>query len=132
MRIIKLTHVIAGAFLAFALLWSPSQALALEDKLVIVTSYPPDTTVTVKKANGKLKDVEIYLTPINIDPESPAMPISHPLVYSIYLAKLHGPFATLEGIFKGHRGRTRSLLLLEILGRETAVEIDSRLLQPVS
>ena len=43
-----------------------------------------------------------------------------------------GPFATLEGIFKGHRGRTRSLLLLEILGRETAVEIDSRLLQPVS
>jgi len=40
-----------------------------------------------------------------------------------------GPFAALEGIFKGQRGRTRSLLLFEILGRETAVEIDSRLIQ---
>ena len=40
-----------------------------------------------------------------------------------------GPFAALEGVFKEHRGRTRSLLLLEILGRETAVEIDARLLQ---
>lgn len=40
-------------------------------------------------------DVEIYCTPINIDPGSPAMPISHPFVYSIYLAKLQGPYATL-------------------------------------
>ncbi|MEM7305677.1 MAG: alkaline phosphatase family protein [Planctomycetota bacterium] len=40
-------------------------------------------------------DVEIYVTPINIDPDSPAMPISHPFVYSIYLAKLLGPYATL-------------------------------------
>ena len=43
-----------------------------------------------------------------------------------------GPFATLEGVFKEYRGRTRSLLLLEILGRETAVEIDARILQRVS
>lgn len=41
------------------------------------------------------KDVEIYVTPINIDPDQPSMPISHPLVYSIYLAKLLGPYATL-------------------------------------
>ena len=40
-------------------------------------------------------DVEIYCTPINIDPGSPALPISHPFVYSIYLAKLQGPYATL-------------------------------------
>jgi predicted AlkP superfamily phosphohydrolase/phosphomutase len=40
-------------------------------------------------------DVGIYATPINIDPDSPAMPISHPFVYSIYLAKLFGPYATL-------------------------------------
>lgn len=39
--------------------------------------------------------VELYVTPINIDPERPAMPVSHPVFYSIYLAKLHGPFATL-------------------------------------
>ena len=38
---------------------------------------------------------ELYATPIQIDPERPAMPISHPFVYSIYLAKLLGPFATL-------------------------------------
>ena len=31
--------------------------------------------------------VNLYMTPIHIDPENPAMPISHPQVYSIYLAK---------------------------------------------
>lgn len=41
------------------------------------------------------KDVEIYVTPINIDPDKPAMPISHPFVYSIYLSKLQGRYATL-------------------------------------
>ena len=39
--------------------------------------------------------VSIYVTPINIDPESPAMPLSHPFVYSIYLAKMLGKFSTL-------------------------------------
>ncbi len=37
----------------------------------------------------------LYMTPIQIDPANPAMPISHPTVYSIYLAKKLGPFATL-------------------------------------
>jgi hypothetical protein len=37
----------------------------------------------------------LYVSPIHLDPERPAMPISHPLAYSIYLAKLHAPFATL-------------------------------------
>ena len=41
------------------------------------------------------QDVEIYVTPINIDPDKPAMPISHPFVYSIYLSKLQGRYATL-------------------------------------
>jgi predicted AlkP superfamily phosphohydrolase/phosphomutase len=40
-------------------------------------------------------DVELYVTPINIDPEKPAMPISHPFYYSVYLSKLIGPYATL-------------------------------------
>ncbi len=35
------------------------------------------------------------MTPIHIDPERPALPISHPRYYSSYLAKLLGPFATL-------------------------------------
>ena len=40
-------------------------------------------------------EVSLYMTPIHIDPENPAMPISHPKIYSVYLAKKQGPFATL-------------------------------------
>jgi predicted AlkP superfamily phosphohydrolase/phosphomutase len=40
-------------------------------------------------------EVELYLSPIHLDPESPAMPISHPSIYSMVLAKLQGPYATL-------------------------------------
>jgi len=39
--------------------------------------------------------VDLYLSPINIDPRSPVMPISYPSFYGAYLAKLQGPFATL-------------------------------------
>jgi hypothetical protein len=37
----------------------------------------------------------LYVTPINIDSQSPVMPISSPSVYSLYLTKRQGPFATL-------------------------------------
>jgi predicted AlkP superfamily phosphohydrolase/phosphomutase len=40
-------------------------------------------------------EVEVYVTPVNIDPGHPDLPISHPVTYSIYLAKLFGPYATL-------------------------------------
>jgi predicted AlkP superfamily phosphohydrolase/phosphomutase len=40
-------------------------------------------------------EVEIYVTPVNIDPGRPDLPISHPVTYSIYLSKLFGPYATL-------------------------------------
>jgi predicted AlkP superfamily phosphohydrolase/phosphomutase len=40
-------------------------------------------------------EFELYVTPINIDPESPALPVSYPSVYSLYLANRQGPFATL-------------------------------------
>ncbi len=40
-------------------------------------------------------ELEIYVTPVNIDPGRPDLPISHPVTYSIYLAKLFGPYATL-------------------------------------
>lgn len=40
-------------------------------------------------------EFELYVTPINVDPEKPAMPISHPGIFSTYLAKRQGPFATL-------------------------------------
>ncbi|MFN7919040.1 MAG: alkaline phosphatase family protein [Bryobacteraceae bacterium] len=37
----------------------------------------------------------LYVTPIQIDPEKPALPISHPPYYAAYLAKLLGTFSTL-------------------------------------
>ncbi len=40
-------------------------------------------------------EFELYAMPINLDPEKPAMPISHPQAYSTYLAKRYGPYATL-------------------------------------
>ena len=40
-------------------------------------------------------DFELYVTPINIDPENPAMQIGYPAIYPVYLAKRQGPYATL-------------------------------------
>ena len=37
----------------------------------------------------------LYVSPINLDPERPAMPISHPAYYATYLAKRIGSYATL-------------------------------------
>lgn len=39
-------------------------------------------------------EFSLYMSPINIDPESPALPISHPPYYAAYLANLLGSFAT--------------------------------------
>ena len=38
---------------------------------------------------------EMYATPVQIDPDRPVMPIAHPTVYSSYLARQSGSFATL-------------------------------------
>ena len=37
----------------------------------------------------------LYMSPISIDPEKPAMPVSHPSFYATYLAKRIGPYSTL-------------------------------------
>ena len=39
-------------------------------------------------------EFSLYVTPIQIDPEAPALPVSHPPYYAAYLAKLIGPYAT--------------------------------------
>ncbi|NIM19969.1 MAG: nucleotide pyrophosphatase [Candidatus Latescibacteria bacterium] len=70
--------------------------------------YSPWVRLTFKAATGvKLHgiakfyitqldgDFGLYVTPINIDPEKPAMPLSYPSFYSVYLSKLIGPYATL-------------------------------------
>ncbi len=38
---------------------------------------------------------ELYVTPLNIDPEKPALPISHPFIYAPSLANLFGNYVTL-------------------------------------
>jgi predicted AlkP superfamily phosphohydrolase/phosphomutase len=39
--------------------------------------------------------LSLYMSPISIDPEKPAMPVSHPSFYATYLAKRIGPYSTL-------------------------------------
>jgi predicted AlkP superfamily phosphohydrolase/phosphomutase len=39
--------------------------------------------------------VSLYVSPISLDPERPAMPVSHPSYYATYLAKKIGPYSTL-------------------------------------
>ena len=58
---------------------------------------------------------------ITLDPDSPATGDT--------VRVSGGPFAALQGILTEHRGQTRSLMLVEILGREVAVDINTRLLQ---
>jgi predicted AlkP superfamily phosphohydrolase/phosphomutase len=40
-------------------------------------------------------EIQLYVSPIQIDPEKPALPVSHPLYYSVYLSKLFGRYGTL-------------------------------------
>lgn len=37
----------------------------------------------------------LYMSPVNIDPDKPALPISHPFTYAIYLSKTLGRYCTL-------------------------------------
>ena len=75
-----------------------------ESHTVGYREYTPWMRVPFKGVTGIVRlyvhrwegdDVGIYATPINLDPDSPAMPISHPFVYAIYLSKLYGPYTTL-------------------------------------
>jgi predicted AlkP superfamily phosphohydrolase/phosphomutase len=38
---------------------------------------------------------KLYMTPINVDPDKPALPISHPFTYAVYLSKTLGRYSTL-------------------------------------
>ncbi|RMF83995.1 MAG: nucleotide pyrophosphatase, partial [Planctomycetota bacterium] len=70
-----------------------------------------------KKLNGiarfylkSLRDpFELYCSPIQIDPDRPVLPISHPMVYSSYLARTQGPFYTL-GLAEDTGALDRSVL----------------------
>jgi predicted AlkP superfamily phosphohydrolase/phosphomutase len=45
--------------------------------------------------NQASPDLDLYVTPVQIDPEKPALPVSHPVVYSVYMSKLIDRFGTL-------------------------------------
>jgi predicted AlkP superfamily phosphohydrolase/phosphomutase len=73
-----------------------------------IGSYSEWVTLTFKAALGVTvsgivrfhlialePEIRLYMTPIHIDPKKPAMPISHPSVYAVYLARKLGPYATL-------------------------------------
>ena len=65
----------------------------------------------------------LYVSPIQIDPEKPALPISHPPYYAAYLAKLIGAYSTLgmaedtwalnEGVIDEDEFLKQSYLLME-------------------
>lgn len=51
----------------------------------------------------------LYVSPINIHPEHPALPISHPAIFSSWLAKKHGLYGTL-GLMEDTWGRNEHAL----------------------
>ena len=72
--------------------------------VVALHEYTPWLVVPFGKVSGIArlyvqtwddKDFELYVTPVQINPDAPVMPISHPFVYAIYLAKSQGLYGTL-------------------------------------
>ncbi|HEY9140044.1 MAG TPA: alkaline phosphatase family protein [Bryobacteraceae bacterium] len=68
-----------------------------------VGEYTPWIKLKFGRAHGIVRfllnrlepEIDLYATPVQIDPENPALPISHPAFYAIYLAKLLGTYSTL-------------------------------------
>lgn len=54
-------------------------------------------------------ELEVYVSPINLHPERPALPIAHPLLFPKWLAKRHGLFGTL-GLMEDTWGRNELAL----------------------
>jgi predicted AlkP superfamily phosphohydrolase/phosphomutase len=53
--------------------------------------------------------VEMYASPINVNPEKPSLPIGHPIYFSSWLAKRQGYFGTL-GLLEDTWGRNEGVL----------------------
>ena len=72
-----------------------------------VGAYTPWVALTFRKGRVQVRGIarfllqevapgfRLYVTPINIDPGRPAMPVSWPAAFSVYLSRLMGPYATL-------------------------------------
>lgn len=88
----------------------PAWALHVDGTTVALEPgiYSPWTRIAFRAAPGfKVRGIarflitetepefSLYVSPIQIDPEKPALPVSHPSFYAAYLAKLLGTFSTL-------------------------------------
>jgi predicted AlkP superfamily phosphohydrolase/phosphomutase len=67
-----------------------------------------------------LRNHAVYASPVQIDPESPALPISHPPYYATWLAKLLGSFSTL-GMAEDTWARNDGALTQEEFLRQAAL-----------
>jgi len=92
---------------------NPVAKISVQDNEIILNEGEWSDWITVEyeiipyieKANGIARfylkeirpNIKLYVTPVNIDPEAPALPISNPEDYSKELAKAIGPFYT-QGI----------------------------------
>lgn len=85
-----------------------------------ISEYTPWVELTFKSGRKKISGISkfclrsiepflLYETPININPEKPALPISHPQVFSSYIAKLQGLYGTL-GLMEDTWGRNEKAL----------------------
>jgi predicted AlkP superfamily phosphohydrolase/phosphomutase len=45
--------------------------------------------------NSIAPEFDVYVTPVQIDPERPSLPVAHPVAYSVYLSKMQGRYGTL-------------------------------------
>ncbi len=87
----------------------PDATLTIDGRTVALPAgrYTPWIALTFRRGLTRIHGIcrflllsagprfRLYVTPLNIDPRRPALPISHPAYYAVYLARLHGPFATL-------------------------------------
>jgi len=86
-----------------ALLEVSGQTIKLKEKTFsdwIQITFKPGLWIKIRAIcrfyiNRMDQTFEMYITPLNIDPEKPALPISQPFIYSVYLSKLLGSFITL-------------------------------------
>ena len=95
-----------------------------------VGDYTPWVALTFRKGRVRVRGIarfllqevapgfRLYVTPINIDPGRPAMPVSWPPSFSVYLSRLIGPFATL-GLAEDTWGLTEGVLTDEQFERQT-------------
>ena len=70
------------------------------------------------------QDFSLYTTPVQVDPEKPAIPISQPRYYAAYLAKLLGSYSTsgmagdLSALNQGVIGEEDFLAQVKLMQRE--------------